>query len=78
MEFAQTRLCPLSIPRLPKAVAYLIFFARKVSHQCRRRRFLFDPLRGIGRIALDDFQLRRLPFTFGEYESIRPVLQEEC
>ena len=43
-----------------------------------RERRLFDPFRRERRLSLNDFQLSGLAFGFGEYESIRPDLQEEC
>jgi hypothetical protein len=45
--------------------------------QWRRRRFLFDSLRGEGVLTLDDAQLRGLALAFAEHKHPRPILQKE-
>lgn len=47
------------------------------ARQWRRRRFLFDSLRGEGVLTFDDAQLRGLAFAFREHKHPRPGLQKE-
>jgi hypothetical protein len=42
-----------------------------LSFPIESKEILFDPLRMEGGIALDDFQLSSLPFSFGKYQPIR-------